>query len=155
MFWPSRVNIKGTFLCSFYFLLLTTLYLRPAKDCGSGSSVGMAIGYGLDSPGIKSRWGRDFSHLSRPVLGSTQPPVQWVPVLSRGKERPRRDADPSPLLVPWSIKSRTIPLLPLRTIRPVQSLSTCTRVQFTFTFYYQKLLGCPPTGQYFSWFLYV
>ena len=27
----------------------------------------------------KSRWGRDFPHLSRPALGSTQPPMQWVP----------------------------------------------------------------------------
>jgi len=29
-------------------------------------------------------------------LASTQPLVQWVPGLSRGKERPGRDADPSP-----------------------------------------------------------
>jgi hypothetical protein len=56
----------------------------------------VATGYRLDGPGIESRWGRDFPHLSRPVLGPTQPPVQWVPVLSRGKERPRRDTDPSP-----------------------------------------------------------
>jgi hypothetical protein len=36
---------------------------------GSGSSVGIATGYGLDGPGIESRWGCDFSHTSRPALG--------------------------------------------------------------------------------------
>jgi hypothetical protein len=48
-----------------------------------GSSVGIATGYELDGPGIECRWGRDFPHLSRPALGLTQPPVQWVPGLSR------------------------------------------------------------------------
>jgi hypothetical protein len=51
---------------------------------GGGSLVGMAIAYGLDGPGIESRWGRDFPHLSRPAVRPTQPPVQWVPGLSRG-----------------------------------------------------------------------
>jgi hypothetical protein len=51
---------------------------------GPGSSVGIAIDYGLDGPGVESRWGRDFSHTSRPALGPTQTPVQWVLGLSRG-----------------------------------------------------------------------
>ena len=63
---------------------------------GPGSSVGIATGYGLDDPGIESQWGRDFPHLSRLALGPTQPPVQWVLGLSRGKERPGRGADPLP-----------------------------------------------------------
>jgi len=29
--------------------------------CGSGSSVGIGTGYGLDGPGIESRWGPRFS----------------------------------------------------------------------------------------------
>ena len=41
---------------------------------------------------------------------------------------------PHPFLVPWSRKSRAIPILPLWAVRPVQSLSACTRVHFTFTF---------------------
>jgi hypothetical protein len=52
---------------------------------GPSSSVGIATGYGLDGPGIESRWeGGDFPHLSRLTLGLTQPPVQWVPGLSGG-----------------------------------------------------------------------
>ena len=38
---------------------------------------------------------------------------------------------PHPLLVSWSRKSSAIPLLPLWAIRPVQSLSACTRVHCT------------------------
>jgi hypothetical protein len=45
---------------------------------GLGSSVSIVTGYGLDHPGIKSRWERDFPHLSTPALGPTHPPVQWV-----------------------------------------------------------------------------
>jgi hypothetical protein len=49
---------------------------------GPGSSVGIATDYGLDGPGIESRWGRDFTHTSRPDLGPTQTPAQWVSGLS-------------------------------------------------------------------------
>jgi len=40
---------------------------------------------------------------------------------------------PHLLLVPWSRKCRAIPLFPLWAVRPVQNLSACTRVHFTFT----------------------
>ena len=51
---------------------------------GHDSSVGIAIRYGLDGPGIESRWGRDFQHPSTPALGPTQPPIQLVPCLFPG-----------------------------------------------------------------------
>ena len=63
---------------------------------GPGSIVGIATGYRIDGPRIESWWGRDFMHLSRPALMPIQTPVQWVPGLFQGKERPGRDADPSP-----------------------------------------------------------
>jgi hypothetical protein len=55
-------------------------------------------------------------------------------VFPRGKERQGRAADPLPLLVLRRWKARATPPLPLWAVRPVQSLSACTRVTFTFTF---------------------
>jgi hypothetical protein len=67
-------------LSEVFLIYFTLLYAAG----GPGSSVGIATFYGLNGPEIESRWGRDFPHLSRPALGPTQPPVQWVPALSRG-----------------------------------------------------------------------
>jgi hypothetical protein len=61
-----------------YFKVLGTTHL--VWD----SSVGIATHYGLDDPGVKYRWGWDFLHPSRRVLGPTQLPIRWVLGLSQG-----------------------------------------------------------------------
>jgi hypothetical protein len=49
--------------------------------CYFMSSVGIAMGYGLDGWGSIPGRGKNFifSIMSRPALGPTQPPIQWVP----------------------------------------------------------------------------
>ena len=66
------------------------LNLYYIRGRGQDSSVGITTRYGLDGPGIESRWGRDFPHPTRTALVPTQPPMQWIPRLSWGVKRPGR-----------------------------------------------------------------
>jgi len=99
----NRVSVVGMRVGLFYFPYI------PDR-----TTVGIASGYGLDGPVIESLWRRDFPHLSRPALGPTSLLYNGYWFFPGGKERPGRDTNPSPLLVPWSRKSRAIPLLPYR-----------------------------------------
>ena len=60
------------------------------------SSVVISTRYGLDCPGIGSRFRRDFAHPSRPAPGPTQPPIQWLPALFPGVKRSGRGVDHLP-----------------------------------------------------------
>jgi hypothetical protein len=86
-----------------------------ARDMrGPGSLVSIVSGYGLDDRAIEVRSpakAKDFSSssVSRPALGPTQPPVQWVPrVLSLGLKCGRGvTLTTHPHLVPRSRMSRS------------------------------------------------
>jgi hypothetical protein len=82
----------------------TELHSKQYPSRSRVSSGSIVSDYGLDDRaiGVRSRQGQrifPLTSVSRPALGPTQPPVQWVPgVLSPGvKPRPGRDADHSPL----------------------------------------------------------
>jgi len=65
-----------------YFIFV--LYIPQFVD--RDNVIGIATRFELDDPGIEFWWGRDFPHLSRTALRSTQPSVQWVPILFAGSK---------------------------------------------------------------------
>ena len=83
-----------------------------------GNSVGIVTDYGLDGPGIESRWSEIFCTCPVRPWGPPSLLYNGYRVFPVDKERPGRDAHPSPLLVPWSRKSRAIPLLPQWAVGP-------------------------------------
>jgi hypothetical protein len=80
-----------------------TLKISTLHPKSRDSSVGIALGYGMDDRGSRVRFPArtgNFSlhHAFRTALGPTQPPIQWVPgSLSLEVKRPGREADHSPL----------------------------------------------------------
>jgi hypothetical protein len=83
------------------FLVLRT-YLTDMLLASRDSSVGIALGCGLDVRGSRVRFPAgtgNFSlhHRVQNGSGPTQPPIQWVPgALSLGVKWPGREVDHSP-----------------------------------------------------------
>jgi hypothetical protein len=69
-------SVKGT---DFIRHMKRQIKASYSTAVGRDSVVGIATRYGLDGPGIESRWGRDFPQPSTLALEPTQPPVKWVP----------------------------------------------------------------------------
>jgi hypothetical protein len=63
---------------------------------GPGSSVGIATNYGLDVPGIESRWGEIFRACPDRPWGPPSFLYNRYRVFPGGKVRPGRAADHSP-----------------------------------------------------------
>ena len=102
---------------------------------GPGSVVGIATGYGLDGPGSNPGGGARFSAPVQTGPGAHPASCKMGTGSFAGVKSSRGvTLTPDPLLVPWSRKSRAIPLRHLWAVQPVQSLSACTTVHFTFTF---------------------
>jgi len=108
-----QVRILLEFLCegSYCWELLRHYYCRR-RCCWPGQ---------LRRYSNSLRAGRSGDRIPGEPRVSDRPDRPWSPpsllyngyrVFQGGKESPGRDADPSPLLVPWSRKSRAIPLLP-------------------------------------------
>jgi hypothetical protein len=78
--------------------------------CGPGSSVGIATGYGLDGPGIESRWGEIFRTCPDRPWGPPSLLYNEYRVLPGSRKRPGRDTDPSPnssaerLAMGWTVR---------------------------------------------------
>jgi hypothetical protein len=114
---------------------------RLKSICGSGSIVGIATGYGLDGPGIESRWGEIFRTCPDRPWGPHSLLYNGYRVFPGGRKWPGRDTDPSPLLVPrFRKKCRAIPLLTLRVF------VACGRVKPTYikSIYRPIRTFCPP-----------
>ena len=87
----GRVRAVPRF-CELYLGICLTTEEKARKNLSQGNQKSaswhqaeeckLVTRYGLDGPGIESRWGRDISHPSGLALGPTQPPIQWVPSLS-------------------------------------------------------------------------
>jgi hypothetical protein len=85
---------------------LPAVCLRISKCIGYNksrdSSVGIALGYGMDDRGFRVRFPAEAGNFSlhhrvQNGSGPTQSPIQWVPgALSLGVKRPGREADHSP-----------------------------------------------------------
>jgi hypothetical protein len=86
------IILQNEFQTLFYHYLYYTLCLC----CGPGSSVGVTTDYGLDGPGIESRWGEIILMCPDRPWGPPSLLYNGYRVFSEGNARLGRAADHSP-----------------------------------------------------------
>ena len=123
-------------------LNVCTFTVSYSRHGGPSSSVGIATGHELDVPGSKPVGGEIFRTCSYRPWSPPNLLENGYRFFPGGKNRPGMTLTTHPLLVPWSRKSR---IIPLQNPRPVLSLSSCTRVHFTF---FTVDMGLHPARQY-------
>jgi hypothetical protein len=107
-------------------------YIHSCRE--PGNSVSIATGYGLDGPGIESRWGARFS---APV--QTGPGAHPASCTMGTGSFPRVEIGrgvtltPHPLLVPRSKNSRAVPLHSLRTFVAYKKGETYLQTEYSYT----------------------
>ena len=139
--------------CAQYISLL--IFCGPGQHSGYSDLLWASLGCGIYHPPLPSAgvaqlvqqlatdWTARGSSPGGGEIFRTCPDRPWGPpsllyngyrVFPGGKERPGRDADPSPPSSAVVKKEQSYTYTRLWAIRPVQSLSACTSVHFTFTF---------------------
>ena len=78
-----NIYIKYIIIIIYYYNYIFKIITSNNYKMWAGSSVSIAIDYGLDGPG-SNPGGDEIFRPSRPSLGPTQPPVKWVLGLSWG-----------------------------------------------------------------------
>jgi hypothetical protein len=99
---------QGAIECFLFQFLVPSLFLRSRY-----SSVGIATRYGLEGPGIESRWGEIFHTYPGRLRGPPSPLYNGYRVFSGGKGGRSVMLTTHPLLVPRLRKSWAIPPLTL------------------------------------------
>ena len=129
---PKR-GLKTLSLTLVDIALLINLHPPLRFPCGLGNSVGIATELRAGRSGDRITVGARFSAPVQTGPGAYPASCTMGTGSFPGVKSSRGvTLTPHPLLVPWSRKRRAIPLLPLWAVRPVHSLSACTRVHFAF-----------------------
>jgi hypothetical protein len=125
---PGTLRACNGFAFPFAFYTTTT----TAATGDQNNSVGIATSYGLDGPEIESQWGGEIfrTRPDRP-LGSTKPPIQWVPGLSQGVKRSGVVLIPHPHLQCPGLKLGRAISLPT-----LWALVACQRENLYYYYYY-------------------